>query len=107
MAFACNAGHDLLPAGRGWVQLPISRHVGKRVPANLYSRIVQCGMNNTANSLREKTDLELIAMARELAVQIDRILQEQARRSALATRQSRAAEDAQENEGGLSPAKPS
>jgi hypothetical protein len=64
-------------------------------------------MNNTANSLRDKTDLELIAMARELAVRIDRIMQEQVRRSALATRQSRAAEDAEENEGGLSPTKPS
>ena len=57
-------------------------------------------MSIAPDSLLEKTDAELIAMMRELALQIDRIGQEQTRRIALAARQDEAAREAEENEGG-------
>jgi hypothetical protein len=61
-------------------------------------------MSNDTNSLRDKTDAELIAMVRELAMQIDRIGEEQKRRTALTDRETLAARNAEENEGGPSDA---
>jgi hypothetical protein len=52
------------------------------------------------DSLLEKTDAELTAMIHELALQIDRIGQEQTRRIALAARQDEASREAEESEGG-------
>lgn len=62
-------------------------------------------MSNAANNLRDKTDEELIAMMRKLALEIDRIGEEQIRRTALTSRETIAARDNEENEGGLSDAK--
>jgi hypothetical protein len=62
------------------------------------------GMSNATNSLRDKTDAELVAMVRELAMQIDRIAEEQTRRTALTDRETLAARNAEENEGGSSDA---
>ena len=59
-------------------------------------------MSNDTDSLRDKTDAELIAIVRELAMQIDRIGEEQKRRTALRNRETLAARNAQENEGGSS-----
>lgn len=60
------------------------------------------GMDSTAAQLHEKTDAELIAMVKEIAVQLDLIGQEQTRRIAMQRRQDNAAKDSQENEGGPS-----
>jgi hypothetical protein len=62
-------------------------------------------MSNVANNLRDKTDEELIAMMRKLALEIDRIGEEQIRRTALTNRETNAARNNEENEGGLSDAK--
>jgi hypothetical protein len=62
-------------------------------------------MINNPISHREKTDLELIAMVRELALQIERIGDEQRRRTGLTNRENRAARNAEENEGGISDSK--
>jgi hypothetical protein len=59
-------------------------------------------MSNTANNLRDKTDEELIGMMRKLALEMDRIGEEQKRRTALKSRETSVARDNEENEGGLS-----
>jgi hypothetical protein len=56
-------------------------------------------MNTTPDSLREKTDIELVEMIRQLAQRMHTIGQEQKRRIEMA---SHAARDAEESEGGLS-----
>jgi hypothetical protein len=64
------------------------------------------GMDITPETLLTKTDDELVAMARELAIQFDLIRQEQGRRIASTSHQEDTAQDAEENEGGLSPNPP-
>jgi hypothetical protein len=59
-------------------------------------------MKITPEMLRNLTDDELITLMRGLVVQIDLIGQEQARRIALASRERHTAQDAEENEGGIS-----
>jgi hypothetical protein len=59
-------------------------------------------MDITPQTLLTKTDAELIAMARELAIQFDLIRQEQSRRIASSSRLDDTAQDAEENEGGIS-----
>jgi hypothetical protein len=54
--------------------------------------------------LRDKSDTQLIAIAHGLAAQLDLVGNEQTRRIALLARENHAAQDIQENEGGLSPA---
>jgi hypothetical protein len=66
-------------------------------------RRYNAAMNTIPDSLLGKTDAELIAMIRELALQIDRIGREQTRRIALAVRQDEAAREAEVNEGGSCP----
>jgi NADPH-dependent glutamate synthase beta subunit-like oxidoreductase len=61
-------------------------------------------MDVTPETLRNKTDAELIAMVQELAIQLDLIGKEQGRRIASDRHQKNTAQDAEENEGGLSPA---
>jgi hypothetical protein len=56
-------------------------------------------MDNTPKDLSKKTDAELKAMLRELTIQIDIIGKEQTRRTGS---ESRAARDAEANEGGPS-----
>ncbi len=62
-------------------------------------------MSNVANNLRDKTDEELIGMMRKLALEMERIGEEQLRRTALKSRETSAARDNEENEGGLSDVK--
>ena len=62
-------------------------------------------MSNVANNLRDKTDEELIGMMRKLTLEMDRIGEEQLRRTALKSRETSAARDNEENEGGLSDVK--
>jgi hypothetical protein len=61
-------------------------------------------MSNVAN-LRDKTDEELIGMMRKLALEMDRIGEEQKRRTVLKSREISMARDNEENEGGLSDVK--
>jgi hypothetical protein len=60
-------------------------------------------MDAMSENLRRKTDAELIAMVQELAVQLDLIGKEQGRRIASNRHQKDTAQDAEENEGGISP----
>ena len=55
-------------------------------------------MSDTPKDLREKTDAELIAMLRELSIQIDNIGKEQARRTGS---ENQAVRDDEANEGGI------
>jgi len=57
-------------------------------------------MEESSDTLREKTDLELVAMIFDLSTQLDQIGQEQNRRIALAGREDRLAADAEVSEGG-------
>ena len=59
-------------------------------------RCFHAAMSIAPDSVLEKTDAELIAMMRELALQIDRIGQEQTRRIAFTARQDEAAREAEE-----------
>jgi hypothetical protein len=69
----------------------------------LFMRCYNAAMNTIPDSLLGNTDAELIALIRELALQIDRIGREQARRIALAAREDESAREAEVNEGGSCP----
>jgi len=52
------------------------------------------------DSLREKTDAELVAMIIDLSALLDQVGREQSRRVASSARETRLAEDAEVSEGG-------
>jgi hypothetical protein len=59
-------------------------------------------MDITPKTLLTKTDVELVAMVQALAVQLDLIGKEQSRRIASNRCLDNTAQDAEENEGGIS-----